>query len=658
MNRIPGTIFTFILIEALACSFFTLRSASAKARPNSGEDLRIQELKKALRREDLTKAQKTLDSLPLSLRGRSEVVFLQGLLAFKQKRHEQAEALFARVPSSHALGPSAAFNRMYALLLLNRIDRVLTVSSELARQGPAFPSHAAQGAAAAIFNAAALLLSRGKIVEARFVLLLVKKRFPKTLAGQQASRLLEKPHERSRKTADLPSCLGHYRAERYAKAAQCFEALTAAKGIDAEILFALGYARYQLGRYGKAVEAFDSVLLLNPFDGDAAFMRGMALLRLKRYRQAKTGLLLSLKLGLQNEDPREARKYLAILEKLLEKPRARSGLRFSVAAGAGYDSHPRLSGTAAEASSSKWSSQKGSGIASVNLELGYVWARPKSYKADVGYKFGQRIVFSDFSSKTSRRGGARGQDDGSALSFQSHDLAAKGFYTLGRWAFGGELSGFMELAGLDPITFMDLGASTEPAVLFSINSYLMSELSLRWTGQKAVNDQFAYLTGNGLALLLGQRFFLRKIFTARLGYGLSRWWLGTEELPVSSCTASEACALSQPYSHTGHQGALNLEWAPLRWLFLKASASIGFRRYDDPWVYRTSSGSSVSLIRKDLLQVYTAQLGFRLVRTLTLVLGYQFHHNSSSIDDKSTGIDEGYSRHVAEAMLTFSRSPF
>jgi tetratricopeptide (TPR) repeat protein len=605
---------------------------------------------KAYRNQDYKKALAVLSRLPEPGRSAPRVLFLKGLASYKNSDFESAVRAFARIPVGHRLGMAALYNRAAGWLAGRRPGRALELARKLALAKSRLPVSSHGVAAAALFNISIAFWANRREAEAIHVLRLIAVRFRGTRAHRLALKLLKQSGQRPVEVT-IRRCAHFYKKENYSRAVKCFLALLKKRGPDVQILYALGYARYQLKRYRKALNAFDQALLLNPFDGDLVFMKAMACMRLGQYRRAVTFFEKALKLGLSEESPSEARRYLKILRVHLRR-RMTTGWHFSVQAKGGYDSHPRLSGSAAAAGTSQWSSKEGSGFIEVELSAGYAFGRANPFRADVEYQISQLVIFSDFASQVQRHG-ARAQDDESGLSYQSHILATRFLLRFSRLDLRLNLGGFVELAGLRAITPVDGGGIVRPGLDFRWNTFTASEIRLQWTGQKAFTDDFSYLTGHGVSFGAAERFWWKKIIRVVPGYTFSYWWLGTAVTETSDCVGGEPCALSVPYSFAWHKAEVSFESVPVRWLYLEASAALWYRRFSQSGLYRMAAGGDVVKRRKDLTQVYRAVVGFKVFKGARLDLRYRAAHNRSTINADTVGIEEGYTRHVIEIRFKY-----
>lgn len=422
----------------------------------------------------------------------------------------------------------------------------------------------------------------------------------------------------------------------------------------------MGYASYQLKEYRLALRTFERVLGAQPRDGDARFMWSMAHAQLGHHRRALAGFRRGLVLGLKSESPKEARRYIRTLGRLL-KSRLRSGWLFHVALAVGYDSHPRLAGGAAAASTSDGSTGQGSGFARTDLRLGYRWLPklrlPKGLRSAfaVGYRFDQLLVFNDFIRTAGGQGHWRGTEDVSGLSLQTHELHS-GMKLLGRkWSLSVRLAGSLELAGLRDMAPLIAGLSLELNASAAWHAFTSTHLHAGYSPQWALSPPMDYLTGHGMYVGFGQRLTIAKRFRADLTYHFGAWWLGTLETPVSDCIGGEPCGVVVPFGNHSHRPGLRFRLRATRWLQLRAHASVELRTFRGTAEYQLAGGGFTTVQRIDLTQRYGVSARTRLVKNIFFTVGYAYTYNRSTVDTQSVGIEEGYQRHQVWAGLRYRR---
>jgi len=511
-------------------------------------------------------------------------------------------------------------------------------------------------AAAALYNLSLAFMAHGVSRVARGLL----KAIPASTAAHGPALLLLRaaPGPAARPL----TCAAQYRARRYRAARRCFRTLLPKIGPDAQILYAIGYASYQLREYRVALGAFRRVLVVGPTDGDAMFMSGLAAAQLGRHRQALGFFLRSLKVGLKTESPAEARRYVRVLRKLLAS-RLRSGWLFTSSISLGYDTHPRLGGSAVAAGTSDGSTDVGSGFADAALGLGYRWLRPLRRRRNtvlrgalsLDYRFQQRVVFSDLSQTTTIGHGIwRSGELTGGLSLQTHQLGLEARLLGQRWHAGLRLGGHAEISGLQDFAALLAGGDLEADVTLRWHRLTASHVTLSYYPQRALSAAVEYLTGHGLVGQVGQSLRYKPLRLS-LGYRLSVWWLGRILTPIADCEASEACGLDVPFSNHVHRGQLRLAMRAARWLEFDARVAVAHRTYWEAGLYRLAVGNVAERRRYDLIQQYRLEVRFRLLRGLHLGLAYGFTRSLSTIDVQSVGIDEGYDRHRIWTSLSYRR---
>lgn len=416
--------------------------------------------------------------------------------------------------------------------------------------------------------------------------------------------------------------------------------------------YALGYCHFQLRELEAARRRFEEASALAPRDGDIWFMLGMTLAQIGQEDEARRSLERALTLGMQSEDPREARRALALLERI-KASRPRAGWIVRLGARAGYDSRPRLEGAAALAGTSDGESEAGSAIVELEADLGYRWLHGRWGHTSLAYALRQRIVVSDLTAQGAGRAG-RFATMPPELSLQMHrlrlELRASGKRASGGFRVGGEL----ELAGLRG--FGPLAASLPAEADLRIHEHRLTytRLSVGGSWQRALDPSVEYLGGGGLWAGLGQSLTWR-ILKAQLAYELSSWWLGAATQPISDCPTTDPCALETPFTHLAHRLQLGLELRPLPWLRLGTEAGLALRYYRPRARYRLVGGQELTIFRRDIAHHYRALLGFMAARDLWIELGYRYVGNHSSVNEETVGIEEGYGRHVAELGLLWER---
>ncbi len=568
-------------------------------------------------------------------------------------RLARAEAAFATIPLHHPRGLAAIYNRVLCLVRLGRPDRAQAVARALAEASPRLPAARREAAAAALYGSALALTTRGYAAPGRQLLQLLTVRFPGTAAARRARTALRPPPRRARQAAPpLLRCVTAYRAKRYGEALICFRARLAQDGASADLLYATAYAAYQVRRYKEARRLLRRAHRLRPRDGDTLFMLGLTEARLGDYDEATGHLRTALAVGMQSERPREARRVLGQLA-ALRKARPRSGWLIRGTLALGYDSHPHLTGIAASSGTSDSASAQGSGYAALTAGLGYRWVHRHGATL-LDYRFHQWLVFTDLygqqSATPGRRPAATGEQ--TRLSFQSHRLGLEHRQSGRHWTFSAAGTGRLELVGLRPIDLQAVGGTFQVEGGGLWHRLTSTYLGLGYAPQRAVDSEVSYLTGHGLQLWVEQRLHLGSRFRVALRYRFGKWWLGTL---TQTCDSSVPCAVRVPFSHQEHRAGLTLRARLARWFTVRGAAQVLHRIYDEPGEYLPVGGTTVSRRRIDTAGIYSLELEFRLRAWCRLGLSYSFTHNHSTIDEASTGIEESYHRHVAEAYLTLER---
>jgi len=547
------------------------------------------------------------------------------------------------------------YNRALAQLRQGRSGDAERLATGLFQKQRQWKGRSREVAAAALYNLSLAFLARGLGTVARRLLGAI----PVSTAAHGPARLLLRA---APGPAAAPlTCVAHYRARRYRVARRCFRTLLPKIGPDAQILYAIGYASYQLREYRVAQGAFHRVLLVSPADGDALFMAGLAAAQLGRHRQALEFILRGLKMGLKSESPAEAHRHVLVLRRLLAA-RIRSGWLFASSIQLGYDTRPRLGGSAAAAGTSDGSTDEGSGFAAITLGLGYRWLHSLRRRRDrvlrgalsLSYRFAQVVVFSDLVQSSSGRGGWQSGDNTGGLSLQTHGLALDARLLGHRWEAGLRVGGLAELSGLRDFAPLLVGGSVEADATLRWHQLTGSHLAVSFYPQRALAAGLDYLTGQGIVGELSQSLHYQRLRVA-LGYRLSVWWLGRLVTPVADCAAGEACGLDLPFSNHVHRGQLHLGVRATRWLRFDARVAVAHRTYEKAGQYRLANGGITEQRRLDLIQQYRLRAIFRVHKGLDLSVVYGFTRCQSTIDVESAGIDEGYDRHRISASLSYRR---
>lgn len=457
------------------------------------------------------------------------------------------------------------------------------------------------------------------------------------------------------RSVSLSECAAAYRAKRYERAFQCFDELMEKKGPLTELLYAKAYCAYQLKRYRTASRLFSLVAQANPKDGDALFMQGMSELRQDEYERAIELLKRALKVGLREEDPKEARKMIRLMRQLL-RPGTKKGWHLRVEAMAGYDSHPRISGSASEARTDTRIPSEGSAIASADLGVGYRFEVTPTLTGDASYRFTQLAVFSDLDESSGGRGmHGQTEEDLPPLSLQTHRLGYKQSYDRGKLSASILVQSVAELYGLRSLSPFVISGIVQPDASYEWAGFASSTLRLRYTPQRSLQHDYAFLSGNGLYLWIVQSLWWKRWVHVELGYRLHAWWLGTLRNDSAGCVPTEPCVLEAPYSSIAHEALLGAHFRPAEWVSIRADGSLQHRAFDGSSTYQLAGGQRVERRRKDLLQRYGLAATFRLASGLTLRVRYLYENNKSNITADETGIDQSYSRHIVEGGLRYLR---
>lgn len=451
---------------------------------------------------------------------------------------------------------------------------------------------------------------------------------------------------------DLHLCAEHYQAGRHAQARDCYSHVLTQAGGSAPIFFALGYCHYRLGEHALAERRFRESIALEPQDGDARFMRALALAHLRREREAVAELKRALALGLVSEDPKEARRTLLLLERVIAA-RPNKGWLYRLVVRIGYDSRPRLEGSAAVAGASDGEDASPTGLMALEADLGYRFLHGRWGSTSLSYGLHQRLVLSDVLARDSSQVGRFGTP-APELSLQVHrarvELRATGRVLSGGLRAGGEL----ELAGLRSFGPFIVALPLEGDLRAQWHPLTHTRLTLGGAWQWALNPAVAHLGGGGLVGGLEQHLRWQRL-TGLVRYELGSWWLGSATQDMVACPPQEACVLLAPYAHLAHRLRLGLKVRCLKWLTAVVEAGFGHRAYRPHGRYRTAGNRDVSLARVDLTQDYRIALRFSLMVRLWLELGYQFIGNHSTVNQETAGVEEGYRRHLVELGLRFER---
>ncbi len=440
---------------------------------------------------------------------------------------------------------------------------------------------------------------------------------------------------------ELATCADLYRRKRYHRARDCFEALVRRRPDSALLVFALGYCHYQLRAYRQALKWFQRAHRLSARDGDIVFMLGVTLARLGRNEEALEALRLSLELGLDGEDPEEARSLISLLRRLRDKGDG-SGWRFLVALDAGYDSHPRLEGFADQAGTSLGTVSSGSAVTALDLQVGYGFQVSPRLLLSPRYRFSEWIVWRDLSSDGRRLGEPHGGAS-LELSLQRHRAVLTSRFQGRRWWIDAVLRADVEIAGLRrlALSYGAFGGELAAAILW--HEWTSTNGGLGLQSGRALDPGLAYLDGTTLWGTVVQEISWKMLHVA-IGYRFSKAWLGMMEQPAADCPARQACVLRQPFSHQAHRGFVQARFQPCSWLLVDAFGHLTWRHYEAASVL-TEGGVESRSERRDFVQAYGLALSFHLWNQVDLRIRYSYRRQASFFTQMESGIEDNYSRH-------------
>ncbi len=452
-------------------------------------------------------------------------------------------------------------------------------------------------------------------------------------------------------------CAGYYAKEEYTKALECFGALIRREGEGSSpiLLYAAGYSAYQIGRYDTAFRLFNRLAEKTPQQGDVFFMIGMTEFRRRRYKKARIYIRHGLKRGLDNEDPKEARDTLKLIDRILASERRR-GLRYRASVSFGYDSRPRISGAAFDGRTNTWSSTESSFFFDISALAGYRWE--EGYIEDlhvffggVYYGFAELLFLSDFQETELARRMSRDVEP-APLSLQVHRVFSSLGYRYKNAALVLSVEGFFELRGVTPIEPFTLGAKFTLEGIWGWSSKMQSRLKIKAVPQRALLESYGYLSGTSFSLMGRHRYKLISWLLLDIGYQYSRWWLGDFAIDRRDCFTDDSCLLRSSYSSDIHGGDMGFVVQPLEWWKIEAKAGFRHVRFVHPSVFLVNS-REVEKRRSDLWHRYGMWSDFRFAKSWWIGVGYFLECNHSNITPESTKMDENYVRHVIETRISY-----
>lgn len=452
----------------------------------------------------------------------------------------------------------------------------------------------------------------------------------------------------------IQRCLLAYQNKKYTSALSCLKKLIRKTGPNKDLLYALGYTTYQLRRYSQSARYFGDAAKITPKDGDTSFMQALVALRRERYNQAARLFHRALTLGMKEEDPREARRYLKLLAKL-RRTKTKTGWSLTTAASAGYDSRPRLSGAAFDARTHTWTATAGSAFLSSLLKVGYRFHPARVLMGDVRFLFSQRTVFSDLEKNPTVQPRLHQSEVPPPSSQQVFRLGYTQTFKKDNFFTALTAAGFFELSGLDPPKPFFIGLKT---VLHAGYAWKPYTTTLLWVGsrpRRALTDLYAHLTGYDVFTGVGERFKWKNRFFVLPSYRFSVRRLKTMELNWRDCPANETCVLEAPYDAKAHEIQLTVTAHLHSRVQLDLGSLVGWQRFDKPSTYRLSGGMIVRKRRQDFFHQHTMDLSVRIVSGLKLTATYLFEQNRSNIEEKTTDIGESYTRHLFCAGIEYIR---
>ncbi len=633
-------------------------SLASAAPPDSDSDLAP--AWRAYREGRAVEAREALAAQPTQTRQSPSGLLLGGLLQLEDGNAEGAARTFARVPLAGPLGLAARYNQTLALLQAERLDDAVRTARALVDALPSLPKSRHEAAGAALYNMAMAMLAHGHTRSARRIFGLIAERLPETAAAKSATSMLEA--KGAKEAPPIQRCVGSYRAKEYREARACFTQLVEAHGPSAEVLYAIAYSDYQLGEYTRAAAEFERALVASPKDGDAIFMLAMARAHMGQHQIALDLFRDALEIGLTTEDPAEARRHIRTLSRLLAQ-RLRKGWVFDADVSAGYDSNPRPTGGAAAASTSYGTEPEGSGFAFADLDFEHRWphsTRPGQRLGGLtaaGYRLTQYLLFSDLASTVSPGPGihSRWQDTFSDMSLQTHTAYLYSRIPHGAWTGRLHASGSVELSGLRDFGPLLAAAYASPELEYAWNRRTTSHLAAGYSPQTALDEDLDYLSGHGLFAEVSQSARWGSAVEVSVSYRVAAWWLGTFAQSATECTGEEPCALTVPYSNHLHRPSLSVDLTSSSGLALGGELALERRVYWDESLYRLSTGVQVAEERRDLAVSAAAVARIPAGKNLRFVIEAEYTHNRSTIDEETTGIEEGFDRFAISAGLSYRK---
>ncbi|MBW2735801.1 MAG: tetratricopeptide repeat protein [Deltaproteobacteria bacterium] len=474
-----------------------------------------------------------------------------------------------------------------------------------------------------------------------------------TAQARQREELRERKEARKREQARrvvLAAAMGRMKAavagRDFVTALVMLREVETLQGLSATSHYFRGYIDFERGRYRKAKRHLQAALRVDPGDRWSRYMLTMTRAKLGERRRARRTLL---RLARGDDEVAKVAKVAARkLKRRQAGPKARaSGLRLGLEIGGGVDTNPSfLDEVGGSWKSAAWSLRAGINAAYEHTLNGGFFVRPQARLFHRSYV---------------RTAGGEEQDEvvgGFTLGYRDRRLEVEAAYHLETFFYG------YELLSLRHRSTLSAGIAAAPWLGFLAQARLAT--------RDVRLEDYAYLEDFELGGFMGLRLVLGGA-RVELGYELSRSLspalraeyvvnaeTGTKSPrePVGSAAVRDVWVpylLEVDYSFWSHGPALwfrvSLPWK----LKLITSVSLQWRSFDlgDRLTQLTTGEITDYTARDDIRISGEALLERRLGAGFSLGLGFELLENLSSLDDRESGWDRNYSRHLVELRLAW-----
>jgi hypothetical protein len=241
------------------------------------------------------------------------------------------------------------------------------------------------------------------------------------------------------------------------------------------------------------------------------------------------------------------------------------------------------------------------------------------------------------------------------MSLQTHMAYLNTRIPRGAWTARMRASGSVELSGLREFGPLLAAAYASPELEYAWTRHTSSHLAAGYSPQTALDDDLDYLSGHGLFAEVSQSARWGSAVEVSVSYRLAGWWLGTFAQSATDCSGEEPCVLSVPYSNHLHRPAISLDLTSSSGLALGGELALERRVYWDESLYRLSTGVQVEEERRDLAVSAAVVARIPAGKNLRFVIDAEYTHNRSTIDEETTGIEEGFDRFEVSAGLSYRK---